>query len=104
MILSPIIQFVLTIVPEFFVVWFFIKKNVKTVLLYTFLINLFSWPLAAFIALFGLNILIIEAGVVLVESILIMLLFKVKYPRSLLISFAANLVSFVLGYIIYSYL
>jgi hypothetical protein len=58
---------------------------------------LFTWPLANIF--YGITSIIyfVEIGVFLAESILIMLLFKIKYSKSLLISFSANLLSFLIG-------
>lgn len=100
MILSKIIYFVLTFVIEFFVVYFFIRKDYLKVLFYVFLINLFTWPLANLFYGFGANFYFIEFCVFLAESVLIMLLFQVKYKKALLISFIANLLTASAGLVL----
>ena len=97
-----ILPFMLTFLVELLIVWSFvkkiIKKNFRLVALYVFLINLITWPIAEFLLSQNSNIFIlIEAGVILVESILIMFLFKIEYRRALLISFLANLATMLLS-------
>ncbi len=98
MILELAVAFALTVISEFLVVLAFIGKDAKMVFLYDFLINLFSWPLAVLAYYgFGVNLYVVEICVCLAESVLIMLLFGVRYRRALVISAAANLASFLLG-------
>jgi hypothetical protein len=90
-------DFILTFAVEFFVLLAFFRKKPLLILFYCFLINLFSWPIANLVYDFCNNLLIVEIGVVLVESVLAMFLFKTKYYLALLVSFMANLVSFFVG-------
>lgn len=92
-----ILEFISTFIIEFVIVWAFIRKNIRKILLYEFLINLFTWPLATLASNFGIGLLPIEAAVIIVEFILIKLLFDLKYPKSFLISLVANAVSFIIG-------
>jgi hypothetical protein len=87
----------MTFFIEAIVIWIFIRGRFKEVILYSFLINLFTWPLANLFYGITFAIYFVEISVVLVESILIMLLLKVKFAKSLLISFLANLASFLIG-------
>ena len=97
-----LISFILTVILEFFVLWAFFRKNlsVRTIFYFCFLINLFTWPLANLIYGFYNNLYVIEAGVFLVESILVMLLFRINYLKALLISFVANLISALVGFLL----
>ena len=94
--------FCLTWLSEFFITWLFLRKKfrAKQILYFSFLINLLSWPLAnllysAFSGVYGY--FAIELGVFLAEALLIALLFRIGYWKSLLISFAANLTSAFIG-------
>lgn len=102
--LVPLFSFILTILFEFIIVWLFLRKNYneKQLFFYVFLINLFTWPIANLLNVYDFYtnfypVLFIEIGVVLVESILLKILLKIKYGKSLLISFLANLTSFIIG-------
>ncbi len=90
--------FFLTFFVELFIVHLFVKKHFKKTLLYVLLINLFTWPLATLLVDLGGNFFLVEVCVVLAESVLIMLLFRLSYEKSLLISFVANLVTSSLGF------
>jgi hypothetical protein len=98
--------FIITFLLELGVIFLFIRKYSWKTALYVFLINLITWPIAnlafpSFIEQFSIySILIIEAGVILVESVPLMLLLKVKYPKALLISFVANVASALVGLLI----
>ena len=106
-----IISFILTFLIEWAIIYSFIRKKNKSrrnisngkIALYVFLINLLTWPIANFVLIPILNIgfLLTELIVVKAESLLLTLGFKIKYPKALLISFAANLASALLGLIIY---
>lgn len=92
-----LIGFALTLVIEFLIVWAFFRHDALRVFYLCFLINLFSWPIANWVYGFYNGFYIIELAVVLAESVLIMLLFRVNYWKALLISFTANLVSALVG-------
>ena len=99
--LAIFVQFLLTFISESIVIWLFLRKKNKLlgIILFTFLINLFTWPLAQLLYGEGINFFVMEIAVVFVESLLIMLLFKLGYWKALLISFAANLVSASFGWL-----
>ncbi len=99
MIIYLLISFCLTILIEFLIYYSFIRKDIKKLILYSIVINSFTWPLAnLFYDFFGL-FFIIEFFVFLVEFILIMLLLRIKWSNALIISLVANLVTMFLGLI-----
>jgi len=88
----------LTFIIELGIVYLFVRGSFWKTALYVFLINLVTVPIANLLPIsFSL---IIEAGVVIVESFAIMFLFKQKYIRALLISFVANFFSAIVGVIV----
>jgi len=90
-------SFILTFLIETAIICFFIKKiNLETAGK-IFLINFFTWPIANLVYGFYSNLWIIESGVILAESLLIMFLFKLSYKKSFIISFAANFASTIIG-------
>ena len=97
-----LIPFALVLLIEGLIVFAFLnkKENIGKICLYVFLINLVSWPIANYVLSDYIGFLLTEAIVILAESAAIMLLFKLKYPKSLLISLAANAVSAIIGLII----
>lgn len=103
MINSPIfiilISFLLTWIIEYLIILSFLKENKLKILLCSLLINLFTWPLAQLFASYT-NILIIEVSVFFIESIFLKYLFNLKLSKAILISFVANLASFLLGIVI----
>jgi len=94
-----LIPFGLTFLIELGIVFLFIRKSFWKIALYTFLINLLTWPIANLIIGFTgfIYYLFVEIGVFLIESVLLMFLLKIKYPKALLISFIANLLSALIG-------
>lgn len=97
-----IIPLILTIISEFIVYLIIIKKNPFNLFLYSVLINSFTLPLANYVFINILqNFLIIELFVFLSEIILLYLLINLSYKKATFLSFAANSVSAVLGFIIF---
>lgn len=93
-IILHIFSLIITILIEFIVIWFFIKKNIPQLFLYTILINSFTLPIATYVYQNILsNFLFIEIIVVFLESFLIMWLLEIKYIKALLVSFVANLLT-----------
>jgi len=89
-----------TIIIEFFILWIFIRKKPLRIFFYTALINLFTLPIANYIYQNILNnFLLIELGIFLIEWILIMVLFEIKYYRAMLISFIANFITAAISFI-----
>lgn len=96
--MNVIIQYFLaltiTVSAEFVIYWIFIRKKPLQLLAYSILINSLTLPIANYGYHNVLeNFFAIELLVVFVESVLIFLLLKQKYPRSLLISSVANFIT-----------
>lgn len=87
----------LTILIEFGIIWLFIRKDPIKLLSYLALINVITFFAANYLYYILKLFFVIETGVVIVESFLIMGLLKQKYPKSLLISFTANITTAVVG-------
>jgi hypothetical protein len=99
---SLAVALLLTILTEFAVYLLLLRESPQKLLLYSILINSFTNPLFNYIYNFEIHQLYpLEMGVALTESILIMLLAEVSYPRALLISLAANLASLAVGLLIF---
>jgi len=95
-----LIAWFITVMVEFLILWLFVREDPEKLLLYPILINSFTLPLATYSYQNILNnIYIIEIGVILVESILIMLLLQIKYKNAFLISLTANFVTAVIGFL-----
>lgn len=95
--MSFISGFLITFIAELAIYLIFIKEKKSKIILYCFLINLFTWPLANIIyRIYGL-FLAIESGVFLAEWALIFLMFKIDWKKAGLVSFIANLITAILG-------
>jgi hypothetical protein len=92
-----LVSFIFTLVIEYAVLAGFVRTPPAQTALYTFLINAVTWPIANILFAFFGNIvavlILIEAGVILAEAVLISLLFETGRRRSLLLSFMANSLS-----------
>ena len=102
----PLILFTLTFLIEFLIVWIFLRKEFsgrKSILLgYIFLINLFTWPIANLAYVTFEEFWLIEMGVILVETVLIMQLMESKFKKALLIAFIVNIITALLSYLSFS--
>lgn len=91
-----------TICVEFIILWLFLRKEPLKILFYEILISCFTLPIATY---WYQNLihsfLTIEAGVVFVESILIMALFEFEYSKAFARSLTANTATAVLGLIVF---
>ena len=106
---STLVYFILTVLVEFAVAGFFMKKEYLKLFAYVFLINLFTWPLTTvFIQMIWTNFignlslllfapLIVEACVILAEGFLLKQLLEMKYSKALIISLSANIASIIIG-------
>jgi hypothetical protein len=93
-----ILTLLVTITAEFLILWLLTRKPPLKVLVYSILINSMTQPLATYVYQSLPGVLwVVELGVVLVESVLIMLLFQLKYWQALLFSFLANVATALLG-------
>jgi len=90
-----LILFLITVILEFIVYSLFIRKDFKNLIIYSMLITLFTYPLANLSLEFINQIFIIEFFVFLIEIFLIKNLLNVSYKKSILISFIANLITFL---------
>jgi hypothetical protein len=89
---------ILTVTLEFFIILIFIKDQPLKILVYSILINSVTLPIATYSYNYIFtNFLLIETVVFLAESVLLMLLLKIKYPKALLISLTANFVTAIVG-------
>lgn len=96
-----ILLLIITILIEWGVVYFFIRKDLLRLFLYVLLINSFTLPIATYFYQNILNnLFFIECMVLFVESFLIMWLLEIKYKKALLISFVANFITFLIGLVI----
>jgi uncharacterized membrane protein AbrB (regulator of aidB expression) len=100
-----LLALIVTIILESLVIWAFVKGKYPKPLLFSTIVNTITLPIATLILLkvpmhpqaIILNFILIEIGVTIVESFLIMKFLKQTYLRALLISFVANLVSALIG-------
>ena len=93
---------ILTILMEYAVYLFLIRKDPLNLFLYSFLINAFTNPLFNYLYNYEFHALYpLEIAVAIVESILIFFLMELSYPKALLVSLASNLASFLLGLVIF---
>jgi hypothetical protein len=101
MIVYPFILLFLTIIIETILTIIFFKK-LKFNLFYNIIaINLFSWPLANIFYSFNIPLIIIELFVFIIEGLLIKSLFYINYKKSFLLSFINNLITTLVGLLIY---
>jgi len=92
----------LTIGLEWLVYLLAFRKEPGKLLLYSVLINASTEPLALFTFQHLLpDFWLVEAAVVMVESVLIALLFRLSYRRALLLSLGANAFSALAGVLIF---
>ena len=93
-----ILTLLVTVAAEFLILWLLTRKPPLKVLVYSILINSVTQPISTYVYMNLPGLLwVIELGVVLVESVIIMLLFRLKYRRALLFSLAANAATTLLG-------
>jgi hypothetical protein len=98
-----IISWVLTIALEALVWYLILKKKALELVFYSVLINSLTLPLAQYFYLYFLdNLLVTEVLVVLVEIPLIYLLLRVAPRQALYLSVMANLVSALVGLLLFS--
>ncbi|MBZ2166799.1 hypothetical protein [Methanobacterium spitsbergense] len=91
---------ILTVIIEFIIIWILVKDNPWLLLLYSVIINSLTLPIATYSYINLLpNIYLVEITVIIIESILLMFLLKIKYPKALMISAAANTVTAFIGYL-----
>lgn len=98
-----ITAWVLTVSLEAVVWWIFLKGKPGPLVFYSVLINSLTLPLAQYLYLNFLdNLPVMEFLVVLVETILIYLLLRVKPHQAFYLAVVANLVSALVGLLVVS--
>jgi hypothetical protein len=96
-----LLALILTIVVETLINLLVIKRKKKEIIFYSFLINLFTQPLANFsVGFLLINFYLIEFIVVGVEAILIQQLYEFSFRKSLLISLVTNVPTALLSFVI----
>lgn len=92
----------LTVLIEFIIIWLMVRDSPWLLLLfYAVVINSLTLPIATYCYVNLLpNVYYIEISVIFVESLLLMFLLKIKYPKAILISAAANTATALVGYLL----
>ena len=99
-----VLSLVVTIIVEFTILWALSRRPVLAVLTCSALVNAFTQPLATYLyEIMPNKFLAIEGRVVLVESVLIAFLLKLKYGRAFLLSLAANFATAAIGILWFHY-
>lgn len=93
--------FFLTVSLEFLVYVLMAKIKIINLIAYSILINITTWPTAMVFYNSGISFIVIEMIVFLIEIQLIYLLFRVKYLKSVGISFVANFITSLAGIIFF---
>jgi hypothetical protein len=89
-----------TILLEFLLYWAFTRKDLPPLILYSILINSFTLPPATWIYQNLVpDLLMVEVGVIVVETVLIGLLLQIPPGRAFLLSILANGTTAVFGLI-----
>lgn len=95
---SLIFVFLLTLIIEYIVIIILIRKNFLELFITAVLINAFTNPLANYLYLIhDVPILPIEAGVFIVEALLLKLLLSLKPCKAVGLSFIINTMSTLFG-------
>lgn len=103
--MSPWWYFGLTLLLEIPVALYGYKKEWKTALVSCCLLNLFTWPLLTYLLLHTrVDLLWLEAGVLLAETTGYKLLLNSRWPKALLVAGIANGLSYGAGLLINTYL
>ena len=99
-----IIALITTILIEFLVLFILTRKKPLSVFFFSFLINSLTLSIAWYLQLHLINNFIItELFVFLLESILIMIMFEIKYSKAIMFSFTANFITAIMSFL-YLYL
>lgn len=92
------LYFLLTLVIELPIVFFFFKQEAKQALIAGFLLNLFTWPLLHVLLFYtAVNLNVLELGVAVTESIGYKLMMNCGWKKGILLGFIANAASFGIG-------
>lgn len=103
--MNPWWYFALTLLLEIPVALYGYKKERKTALVTCLLLNLFTWPLLAYLLIStAMDLEILEAGVLLVEMTGYKYLMNSRWGKAFLVAFIANGLSYGAGLLINTYL
>lgn len=98
--MNVFLAFFLTFIIELIVYFILVKEKKSKIVLYCLLINAFTWPLAQITYSFYGFFWLVEAGVFLIEGILISLLFKINWKKAFIISLIANFLTSIFGFLL----
>ncbi len=101
-----LVAFVSTLLTEVITVSFFRIRSPRSVIPLVVLINSFTHPffVGYGIYIFGVPVVIAEFLIFMIEAIWYRLVFRISTPKAALVSFTANLVSYLFGYAIAWYM
>ena len=100
-----------TIVVEFIVIFLILRREPAKLFIYSIMINAFTQPLATYayqtVVQYVLpdilrSLLLIELLVFVAESFLLKRLLEINYKKAVILSFAANLTTAVIGWFLFS--
>lgn len=92
------VKFIFTFLIEFIVILLFTRLNPTRLLLVAFVVNLITFPLANILYSLFVELIFIEIGVFIVESILLKKMLKISYPAAIRISLVTNLITMLIGF------
>lgn len=93
---------IITILLEFLIIWIILRDQPARIFFYTTLINCFTLPVATYTYYNVIsNLLLVEVMVIFIESLLIMLLFNIKYFKALIISVVVNVITALVGFYLF---
>lgn len=103
-----VFAFFLTFIIELFVIWLILSRDfeLKMLLQIVFLINLFSLPFVWFVFPYFISdytnsLLLSEIFVLFFEALLLSTLLSLNFSRAVFVSFVANLISFLVGFLFF---
>ena len=95
-----ILYFLITIIVELPVIYYLTKIKLKEAIVYSFLINSFTWPLAMIAYNLGANFYLIEVLVALTESILLLALIQKNYLKLVITTLIMNAITAALSFLL----
>ena len=94
------IPLLLTIIIEFVIFWLIIKNKPTKLFFYSIIINLFTQPFGTYLYQNTLiSFYLVELLIIIIESVLISLLFEIKYKKAILISVLANITTALISFL-----
>ena len=95
-----ILYFLITIIVELPVIYYLTKIKFKEAIVYSFLINSFTWPLAMIAYHLEFNFYLIEVLVALTESILLLALIQKNYLKLVITTLIMNAITAALSFLL----